>query len=93
MSLELGERSWKLTIGDGRRGPSRYSVDAGDTTVVLDCASKARSRCGVNAEAKTSKAARKSARHRLELALPTLSSQPRLAEQTVNSPVPRPLTD
>ena len=52
MSLELGERSWKLTIGDGRRGPSRYSVDAGDTTVVLDCVSKARSRCGVNAEAK-----------------------------------------
>ena len=53
MSLELGERSWKLTIGDGRRGPSRYSVDAGDTTVVLDCVSKARSRCGVNAEAST----------------------------------------
>ncbi len=25
MSLELGDRSWKLTIGDGRRGPSRYA--------------------------------------------------------------------
>ena len=25
MSLELGDRSWKLTISDGRRGPSRYT--------------------------------------------------------------------
>jgi len=51
MSLELGDRSWKLTIGDGRRGPSRYSVEAGDTAAVLDCVAKARARCGVSAEA------------------------------------------
>ena len=49
MSLELGDRSWKLTIGDGRRGPSRYSVAAGDTAAVLDCVAKARARCGVSA--------------------------------------------
>ena len=47
MSLELGDRSWKLTIGDGRRGPSRYSVEAGDTAAVLDCVAKARARCGL----------------------------------------------
>src|SRR4029077_8995994 len=52
MSLELGDRSWKLTIGDGRRGPSRYSVEAGDTTAALDCVAKARARCGVSAEAR-----------------------------------------
>ena len=52
MSLELGDRSWKLTISDGRRGPSRYSVDAGDTAAVLDCVAKARTRCGVSAEAR-----------------------------------------
>ncbi len=51
MSLELGDRSWKLTIGDGRRGPSRYSVEAGDTAAVLDWVAKARARCGVSAEA------------------------------------------
>jgi len=51
MSLELGDRSWKVTIGDGRRAPSRYSVDAGDTAAVLDCVAKARARCGVSAEA------------------------------------------
>ena len=52
MSLELGDRSWKLTIGDGRRGPSRYSVEAGDTAAVLDCVAKARARCGVSAESR-----------------------------------------
>ncbi len=52
MSLELGDRSWKLTISDGRRGPSRYSVEAGDTAAVLDCVAKARARNGVSAEAR-----------------------------------------
>jgi transposase len=51
MSFELGDRSWKLTISDGRRGPSRYNVAAGDTAAVLDCVAKARARCGVSAEA------------------------------------------
>jgi transposase len=52
MSFELGDRSWKLTISDGRRGPSRYNVAAGDTAAVLDCVAKARARCGVSAEAR-----------------------------------------
>ena len=42
MSFELGDKSWKLTMSDGRRGPSRYTVDAGDTAAVLDCIPKAR---------------------------------------------------
>jgi transposase len=39
-------------MSDGRRGPGRYNVDAGDTAAVLDCISKARARCGLSAEAK-----------------------------------------
>ena len=50
MSLELSDRSWKVTIGDGHRGPSRYSVEAGDTAAVLDCVAKARSRSGHSTE-------------------------------------------
>jgi hypothetical protein len=42
MSLERGHRSWKLTIGDGRRGPSRCGVDAGDTAAALDRLAKVR---------------------------------------------------
>jgi transposase len=28
MSFELGDKSWKLTLSDGRRGPGRYNVAA-----------------------------------------------------------------
>ena len=52
MSFELADKTWKLTISDGRRGPSRYSVDAGDTVAVLECLTKARTRCGLSAECK-----------------------------------------
>ena len=52
LSFELGDKSWKLTMSDGRRGPGRYNVDAGDTAAVLDCIAKARARCGLSAEAK-----------------------------------------
>src|SRR3989442_11387556 len=52
MSLELGDKKWMLTLPDGRRGPSRYTVDAGDTAVVADCIRKAKERCGLAAEAK-----------------------------------------
>ena len=52
ISFELGDRSWKLTFGDGRRGPGRYNVAAGDTSAVLGCVSKARARCGLSAQAK-----------------------------------------
>lgn len=52
MSFELADKTWKLTIGDGRRGPSRYTVDAGDTVAVLECLTKARTRCGLSAQCK-----------------------------------------
>src|ERR1700674_3142117 len=35
MAFELGEKHWKLSLGDGARGPSRYTVTAGDTTALL----------------------------------------------------------
>jgi len=37
MSFELADKTWKVTIGDGRRGPSRYTVDAGNAVAVLEC--------------------------------------------------------
>ena len=52
MSFELADKTWKLTISDGRRGPSRYSVDAGDPVAVLECLTKARKRCGLSAQGK-----------------------------------------
>jgi transposase len=52
MSLELGDKQWKLAASDGRRGPSRYSVDAGDKKAVLDCIRKAKERCEVESQAK-----------------------------------------
>lgn len=45
MSFELGDKQWKLTLGDGRRGPSRYTVIAGDQNAVLACIAKAKLRC------------------------------------------------
>jgi transposase len=41
MSLELGDKRWKLSIGDGRHGASRYDVSAGDTAAVAKCLAKA----------------------------------------------------
>ncbi|WP_232435506.1 hypothetical protein [Burkholderia ubonensis] len=35
MAFELGEKSWKLSLGDGVREPSRCTVAAGDTASVL----------------------------------------------------------
>ncbi len=52
MSFELADKTWKLTLSDGRRGPSRYTVDAGDTVAVLECLTKARTRCGLGAQCK-----------------------------------------
>ncbi|UUZ62427.1 IS110 family transposase [Polaromonas sp. P1-6] len=52
MSFELGDKKWMLTLSDGRRGPGRYTVDAGDTAAVADCIRKAKERCGLAAEAK-----------------------------------------
>lgn len=52
MSFELGDKSWKVTVSDGRRGPSRFNVDAGDTATVARCIGKARERCKLEPQAK-----------------------------------------
>jgi transposase len=52
MGFELGDKSWKVTVGDGRRGPSRFNVDAGDTAAVAKCIGKARERCNLEPKAK-----------------------------------------
>ena len=52
MSLELGDKSWKVTASDGHRGSSRYNVDAGDTAAVADCIRKARERCKLEPQAR-----------------------------------------
>jgi hypothetical protein len=52
MSFELGDKSWKLTASDVQRGPSRYSVHAGDTAAVLDCVRRAKARCRLEPQAK-----------------------------------------
>jgi len=52
MSFELGDKLWKLTLSDGRRSPSRYTVTAGEQGAVADCICKAKARCGLAAEAK-----------------------------------------
>jgi transposase len=44
MSLELGDKQWQISIGDGRRSVSRYTVGAGDTAAVADCIVKAAAR-------------------------------------------------
>jgi transposase len=50
MAFELGEKNWKLALGDGVRGPSRYTVSAGDTAALLECIAKAKARCALAAE-------------------------------------------
>jgi len=52
MSFELSDKKWQLTLSDGRRGPSRYSVDAGDTAAVTQCIGKARERCKLDPQSK-----------------------------------------
>jgi transposase len=51
MAFELGEKNWKLSLGDGARSPSRYTVTAGDTAALLECIAKAKARCGLALEA------------------------------------------
>ncbi|MDR6860516.1 transposase [Variovorax guangxiensis] len=42
VSLELGDKSWKVTASDGHRSsPSRCNVAAGDTAAVVHCIGKA----------------------------------------------------
>jgi transposase len=52
IAFELGDKQWKLSCSDGRRGPGRYSVSAGDKQAVLDCIVKAKARCGLAPAAK-----------------------------------------
>ena len=52
VSFELADKKWKLSLSDGRRSPSRHTVDAGDTVAVLECLTKARTRCSLSAQCK-----------------------------------------
>jgi transposase len=47
MALELSDKKWLLVLSDQARGPSRYTVDAGDKRAVLDAIAKAKARCGL----------------------------------------------
>src|ERR1700687_6317326 len=51
MAFELSEKNWKLSLGDGARGPSRYTVSAGDTAALLECIAKPKARCALTPEA------------------------------------------
>ncbi|CAN7471832.1 hypothetical protein LJR034_003060 [Caballeronia sp. LjRoot34] len=42
VAFELGDRSWKLSPGDGVRAPSRCTVTAGDTAAMAMVIAKAR---------------------------------------------------
>jgi len=44
MSLELGDKRWKLSIGHARHGVSRYDVAAADTAAIAKCVAKTRER-------------------------------------------------
>ncbi|MEM5330747.1 IS110 family transposase [Paraburkholderia sp. JHI2823] len=51
MAFELGEKNWKLSLGDGQRAPSHCTVIAGDTTAVLASIANASVRCHLTADA------------------------------------------
>ena len=51
MAFELGEKNWKLALGDGACSPSRYTVAAGDTASLLEYIAKAKARFGLAPEA------------------------------------------
>lgn len=51
MAFELGEKGWKLSLGDGVRGPSRHTLVASDLNAVLQVIAKAKARCGLAPQA------------------------------------------
>ncbi|MGE8454818.1 MAG: IS110 family transposase [Pseudomonadales bacterium] len=51
MAFELGDKSWKLSLGDGVHGPSRHTLAAGDLNAVLQVIAKAKARCGLAPQA------------------------------------------
>jgi transposase len=52
MAFELGEKNWKLSLSDGARSPSHYTVAAGDTAALLECIAKSKARCGLAPQAR-----------------------------------------
>jgi transposase len=50
LAFELSDKKWLLVLSDAVRGPSRYTVDAGDKRAVLDAIAKAKARCGLVGE-------------------------------------------
>jgi transposase len=51
IAFELGDKTWKLSLGDGQRAPSRCAVAAGDTAAVLTAIAKAKARCHLATDA------------------------------------------
>lgn len=51
VASELGEESWKLSLGNGVRAPSRCTVTSGDTAALLTAIAKAKARCRLSADA------------------------------------------
>jgi transposase len=51
MSFELGDKHWRIAIGDGQRGVSRYTVGAGNTAAVADCVVSAGTRLRIGSGA------------------------------------------
>jgi transposase len=51
VAFELGDRSWKLALGDGVRAPTQCTVSAGDTEAVLKAIAKAKARCHLSNDA------------------------------------------
>jgi transposase len=51
ISFELGDKRWQISIGDGRRRVSHYSVGAGQTDAVADCIVKAGAKFHISREA------------------------------------------
>src|SRR5688500_18839475 len=51
VSFELGNTTWTLTFSNGQRGPSRFTVAAGDQAAVLQSIARAKARCGLPPDA------------------------------------------
>ncbi|WP_232445154.1 hypothetical protein [Burkholderia ubonensis] len=51
VAFELGDRSWKLSLGDGVRAPSCCTVAAGDIAAVFTAIAKAKARCHLATDA------------------------------------------
>jgi transposase len=46
------EKNWRLSLSDGARSLSHYTVAAGNTAALLECMAKAKARCGLAPEAR-----------------------------------------